>query len=102
MLKTVGIPAATRHLLSQSPAYGRYYWPKNDELHSLEARGLADASRALGDQVRCVYYWLKDGGVVVCGMPATFLWSGKSFCEEHIDAVICGHTYGARVRQGRR
>ena len=52
--------------------------------------------------MRCVYYWLKDGGVVVCGMTATFLWSGKSFCEEHIDAVICGHTYGARVRQGRR
>ena len=59
-------------------------------------------AKALGDHVRCVYYWLRDGSVVVCGLPAPFLWSGKSFCEDHIDDAINGHTYAARVRQVRR
>jgi hypothetical protein len=54
------------------------------------------------DNMRCVYYWLREGGVVVCGLPAPFLWGGKSFCEDHISHVINGHTYAARVRQVRR
>ena len=52
--------------------------------------------------MRCVYYWLRQGSVVVCGLSAPFLWTGKSFCEEHISHVINGHSYAARVRQGHR
>ena len=52
--------------------------------------------------MRCVYYWLRDGGVVVCGLPAAFLWGGKSYCEDHICDVINGKTYAARLRQGHR
>ena len=73
-----------------------------NELHQLEA-GASPTKRSHWEiQVRCVYYWLRDGGVVVCGLPAEFLWGGRSYCEEHIDDAISGHTYGARVRQGRR
>jgi hypothetical protein len=53
-------------------------------------------------QVRCVYYWLRDVRVVVCGLPAAFMWGGKSYCEDHIGDVINGKTYVARVRQGHR
>jgi hypothetical protein len=56
----------------------------------------------MDDHVRCVYYSLRNGHVVVCGQIAPFLWAGKSFCEEHIGDVILGHTYGARVRPARR
>jgi hypothetical protein len=52
--------------------------------------------------VRCVYYWLRDVNVVVCGLPAAFMWSGKSYCEDHISDVINGKTYVARIRQGHR
>jgi hypothetical protein len=52
--------------------------------------------------VRCVYYWLRDVRVVVCGLPAPFMWGGKSYCEDHISDVINGKTYAARVRQGHR
>jgi hypothetical protein len=56
----------------------------------------------MGDQVRCVYYWLRDAGVVVCGLPASFMWGGRSYCEDHISDVINGKTYAARIRQGHR
>ena len=52
--------------------------------------------------VRCVYYWLRGISVVVCGLPAQFMWGGKSYCEDHISDVINGKTYVTRVRQGHR
>ena len=49
-------------------------------------------------QVRCVYYWLRDVRVVVCGLPAAFIGSGKTpNWEQHFGEAITVRPTADRV-----
>jgi hypothetical protein len=44
---------------------------------------------------RCVYYTAHTQveGVVICGLDAPYLYQGSSFCHEHIQHAVQGHTW---------